>query len=291
MLSAMVLEEGSTVHLTQAMVVSRESVPGTGFVMLQLQTHELASLARPGQFVQVRLDPLLPLRRALSILDAEPATGRLVLLVQQQGQTGERLGGISPGAYLDLLGPLGHGFHYHRRRPTPLLVGEGIHAVSMLFLACFLQRRGIQPHLWLAATPPLMRQDAAPEEVSRWLERRGIAAHLVVAGSDAPAPSMDASGQIGALVAGFLDQGPHQQGSCELFVGGGRRLLQVFGQLAASRRLPAQAAVFAPMACALGGCWGCAVPLYGRSSTRMVRGCLEGPVLPLRRLTPQASPA
>ena len=287
----MSLEEGSRVHLTQAMVVSREPVPGTGFVMLQLQTHELASLARPGQFVQVRLDPLLPLRRALSILDAEPATGRLVLLVQQQGQTGERLGKMQPGERLNVLGPLGHGFRYHRRRPIPLLVGEGIHAVSLLFLARFLLRRGVQPPLWLAATPPLVRQDATPAEVARWLERLGIAAHLVVASSDAPAPSLDVCGQLGALVAGFLDQGAQQQGSCELFVGGGRTLLQVFGQLAASRRLPAQAAVFAPMACALGGCWGCVVPLHGRTGTQMVRACLEGPVLPLCRLAPQVSPA
>lgn len=284
------LEQGDKVHLTQAKVVSREPVPGTGFVMLRLRAPELASLARPGQFVQVRLDPLLPLRRALSILDAEPATGRLVLLVQQLGQTGERLGKVQPGECLNVLGPLGHGFRYHRRRPVPLLVGEGIHAVSMLFLACFLQRRGIRPHLWLAATPPLMRQDATPAELAHWLEQLGIDAHLVAAGSDALASSMDVSGQLGALMAGFLDQGPQQQGSCELFLGGGRRLLQVFGQLATSRRLPAQAAVFAPMACALGGCWGCVVPLYGRSGTRMVRACLEGPVLPLRRLTPQASP-
>jgi dihydroorotate dehydrogenase electron transfer subunit len=277
--------EGS-VYVADAVLQASELAAGTSLLMLHLHAPQLAPLARPGQFVQARLDPLLPLRRALSILDADPVSGKIVLLVQRQGQTGERLGKVQPGETLNLLGPLGHGFRYHHRRPVPLLVGEGIHAISLLFLALVLQRRGIQPHLWLAATPPLMRQDATLEEMMRWLGQLGIAAGLIPAGMSSATPlSWDVGEQMGKHVAEFLDQAPQLQTSCELFVGGGRTLLQACGQLAADRCLPAQAAVFAPMACALGGCWGCAVPLQGsRNQLRMVRACVEGPVLPLRRL-------
>ncbi len=274
------------VHLSEAVLLSQQPVAGSAYVMLQLQAPELAGSARPGQFVQIRLDSLLPLRRALSILDAEPATGRLTLLVQQHGQTGERLARVRPGEGLNILGPLGHGFQYHRRRPVPVLVGEGFHAVSLLFLARFLQRQGIEPYLWLAATPPLVQRGENPDEVERWLQRLGIAAHLALPRPTAAPEYQDIGLHLGEQVATFLHRQPEHQSLCELFVAGSMGLLRVFAQLATSQRLPAQASAFAPMACALGGCWGCAVPLRGHKHQRMARACVEGPVLPLRRLVP-----
>ena len=48
--------------------------------------------------------------------------------------------------------------------------------------------------------------------------------------------------------------------------------------------LPCQVALEAPMACGYGSCHGCAVRLDGR----LVRLCLEGPVVDARRMEPVA---
>lgn len=272
------------VHLSDAVLLSQEPVAGSGYAMLQLQAPELAGSARPGQFVQLRLDPLLPLRRALSIMDADPATGRLMLLVQQHGQTGERLARVRPGERVNLLGPLGHGYRYHRRRPVALLVGEGFHAVALLFLARFLRRQGIEPHLWLAATPPLVQSDGSPDQVEHWLLGLGMAAHLVLPCRTAVPEHQDIGMHLGEQVATFLHREAEHRSLCELFVAGSKGLLRACAELAIDLRLPAQASAFAPMACALGGCWGCAVPMKGPRHQRMARACVEGPILPLRRL-------
>jgi len=51
----------------------------------------------------------------------------------------------------------------------------------------------------------------------------------------------------------------------------------------AAAGVPCQVALEAPMACGYGSCHGCAVQLDGR----LVRLCLEGPVVDARRLRPE----
>ncbi len=61
-------------------------------------------------------------------------------------------------------------------------------------------------------------------------------------------------------------------------------LVRAAAAAALAAGLPCQVALEAPMACGYGSCHGCAVRLDGR----LVRLCLEGPVVDARRLEPVA---
>ncbi|MBI2924063.1 MAG: dihydroorotate dehydrogenase electron transfer subunit [Planctomycetes bacterium] len=94
-----------------------------------------------GQFIHVRAlpsewDPLL--RRPFSIMDAGEEGGNVSswdLLYLVQGRVSGLMTEMQPGARLDVLGPLGHGY-----RPVPdagrhLLVGGGVGVPPLYFLA------------------------------------------------------------------------------------------------------------------------------------------------------------
>jgi dihydroorotate dehydrogenase electron transfer subunit len=56
-------------------------------------------------------------------------------------------------------------------------------------------------------------------------------------------------------------------------------LLRAVSDLAAARGIPCQVAVEESMACGIGVCMTCVLPVVGDDGlTRMVRSCLEGPV-------------
>ena len=67
-----------------------------------------------------------------------------------------------------------------------------------------------------------------------------------------------------------------------LLAAGPTGLVRAAAAAALAADIPCQVALEAPMACGYGSCHGCAVRLDGR----LVRLCLEGPVVDARRLEP-----
>jgi len=86
-------------------ISSREAMPGT--YLLWLKSPQVASEAKPGQFVMVSCgeDNALPLRRPISIhqLDGD----NLALLFTTVGRGTHWLSQRQKGEAIDLLGPLG----------------------------------------------------------------------------------------------------------------------------------------------------------------------------------------
>lgn len=103
----------------------------------------------PGCFVHIRVstdtDPLL--RRPISICDADPATGRLVLIYRVVGKGTGKLAQAQPGDKLDVLGPLGNGFPTEQVAPGDrvLLAGGGVGVPPLYGLSKTLRGRGIVP--------------------------------------------------------------------------------------------------------------------------------------------------
>jgi len=100
------------------------------FFDLRADCPEAAAEAKPGQFVHI-LTGDKPLRRPISICDAENGTLRFVYEVRGEG-TG-LLSGMKPGENLDFLGPLGNGFDLSSG--NVLLVGGGLGAPPLLYAA------------------------------------------------------------------------------------------------------------------------------------------------------------
>jgi dihydroorotate dehydrogenase electron transfer subunit len=106
---------------------------------LAVEAPRIASLARPGQFIEVRVcDGLEPfLRRPFGIHSVK--SGKVEILYEVVGKGTEFLSQRRPGEILDVIGPLGNGFDYGRlggwEAGTPILVAGGMGVAPLTFLA------------------------------------------------------------------------------------------------------------------------------------------------------------
>src|SRR3712207_5487295 len=101
-----------TIFVEDAEVISHEAYAGKQFVM-KLRAPQCASRAEPGSFVHLQCDPLLPMRRPLSIMRADAGLGTIEVLYKCVGAGLELLATKKPGARVSAIGPIGHGFAVH----------------------------------------------------------------------------------------------------------------------------------------------------------------------------------
>jgi dihydroorotate dehydrogenase electron transfer subunit len=106
---------------------------------LTLQSPELASGARPGQYLLLRCaapqsyDPLL--RRTLFVAGADRANGVVSLLYAPDERGTAWLAQRSGGEQIDIFGPLGTPFNLDNRTRSLLLIGAGPGLGALFFLA------------------------------------------------------------------------------------------------------------------------------------------------------------
>ena len=91
-----------------------------------------AVAVRSGQFVDIAL-PGFYLRRPISVSDCLP--DGVVLYYKVVGEGTRAMAAMRPGAQLELLLPLGSGFHPERCRESALLLGGGLGAAPLYLLA------------------------------------------------------------------------------------------------------------------------------------------------------------
>jgi dihydroorotate dehydrogenase electron transfer subunit len=117
----------------------------SGIYDLKLQTKEIASLAKAGQFVSVYSNDaskLLPRPISLCGIDREAGTLRLVYRVTGEGTGTEEFSKLQPGDTVRILGPLGNGFTVVPGKKA-FLIGGGIGVPPMLELAKLCRGMGV----------------------------------------------------------------------------------------------------------------------------------------------------
>ncbi len=128
-----------TLFLEETEVLTQEAHPGEQYLM-RLWAPECAQFARPGQFVHLRCDPALPLRRPISILRVNARESWIEILYKAVGEGTRLLAQKRPGDVISSIGPIGNPFQVHAERPRPLLIGGGVGMPPMIFLADALRR-------------------------------------------------------------------------------------------------------------------------------------------------------
>ena len=74
--------------------------------------------------------------------------------------------------------------------------------------------------------------------------------------------------------------------SVEMFACGPEPMLEAAASLAGRFSIPCQLCLEEYMACAVGGCAGCAVPVYQDGAMAMKRVCVDGPVFSAKSIYP-----
>ena len=103
---------------------------------IRLAAPEIVRAAQPGQFVHARVAPVMDplLRRPFSIHRVYPERGELELLYRVVGRGTELMSRMTAGDSLDLMGPLGNGFHLDNSFNHALIVAGGMGSAPVFFL-------------------------------------------------------------------------------------------------------------------------------------------------------------
>lgn len=283
-----------TLVVEQAHILAHDAFDGAQYV-LRVHAPQHAALAQPGQFVHLQVAPRLPLRRPLSIMRASARAGWMEFLYKAVGEGTRLLAERQVGETLDMLGPVGKPFQVDQ--PRPVLIGGGVGMPPMIFLAESLRRSPQQPLVILGSEVPfpfqarpsqIMIPGLPPEVIGAMplLEDWGIASRLA---------SLQAypgcfQGYVTQLVQCWLDTlTPEQQQEVGLYACGPEPMLQAVVKLAADYQLPVQVSLEEYMACATGGCAGCAVPVHSHAGITMQRVCVDGPVFDGYSIYPELS--
>lgn len=129
-----------TIQLEDAEILDHEAHPGEQYI-LRVRSPECARRAEPGSFAHLTCDPLLPMRRPLSIMRTDPEAGWVEFLYKVVGAGTRLLSRRQVGESLSVLGPIGQPFRPRPERPRTLLLGGGVGIPPMVFLADALRRQ------------------------------------------------------------------------------------------------------------------------------------------------------
>jgi dihydroorotate dehydrogenase electron transfer subunit len=228
----------------------------------------IAARFKPGQFVALAVGgPVtsMLLRRAFSIHDVRPDHGGTVEFVFAATGAGTRwLAERRARDVLDITGPLGRPFPVPRDPVSCLLVGGGYGSAPLFSLANRLRDRRCSVDFLLGA--------ATGERVFGALTARRT-------GRTATITTEDGSLGVRGLVTDMMGQIIHEARTDVIYACGPMPMLRQVTALARRYDLPVQVAVEELMACGVGVCMTCVLPVAGTDGiTRMVRSCVDGPV-------------
>jgi dihydroorotate dehydrogenase electron transfer subunit len=250
---------------TSAEVVSIR--PAGDYYRLALVASGIAERTRPGQFAALAVGgprSSMLLRRAFSIhrVDADADTVEIVFAVHGKGTAW--LAELRPGDPVDVAAPLGRPYSIPDRPVASVLVGGGYGSAPMFGLAERLRERGCAVHLVLgAASEPRLFGVAQAERLA----------------DSVTVTTEDGSVGVRGLVTDVLPDLIRRTHAGAVYACGPMGMLRVVATVAERHELASQCAVEESMACGVGVCMTCVLPVVGDDGrTRMTRSCVDGPV-------------
>ncbi len=189
---------------------------------------------------------------------------RLEFLLERIGPGTDRLGRLSPGEQMLLVGPLGIGFSEPAAPSSTgvLLVAGGI---------------GIAPIVtWAEA---LIASGAQPLTLAGFRSRAHTSAAQLL-GGDVQIATDDGSQGHDGFVTELLEAELEHDDARAVYACGPPMMLEAVRAICARRAVQAQLALEEAMACGFGACFGCVV----RTTTGYRRICVDGPIIDARDL-------
>jgi len=230
----------------------------------------VAETAKPGQFVTVAVggpDSSMLMRRAFSIYQVHERGvygGTVEFVFAIAGRGTRWLADRQPHEPINIVGPLGKPFSLPRQPATCVLVGGGYGSAPLFPLADALRARGCRVDFVMGAT----RED----RLFGALDAKRISATLTVTTDDG---SVGLRGRVSDALPEVLAVSKADV----VYACGPMGMLHAVSDICRDAGIPCQVAVEELMACGIGVCMTCVLPVVGDDGeTRMVRSCVDGPV-------------
>lgn len=236
-----------------------------------LNIGDLATQCKPGNFVAISVggdNSRMVLRRAFAISRVSANSvigGTMELIVAPHGQGSKWLCSQAEGAMIDIITPLGTAFGIPTEPVPVLLVGGGYGSAPLFGLAEVLNARGCKVDMLLGASTAA--KIYAPMEGKRAVNSMRIYTEDGSMGQPGrvtdPIPEMIKDLDIAVVY------------SC-----GPMPMLKAITSITDSFDVVHQCAVEESMACGIGICMTCVLPVEDEiGSVSMLRSCIDGPVM------------
>jgi dihydroorotate dehydrogenase electron transfer subunit len=265
--------KGDTLSACQERAEIFSVQPVGEYVQFTLVAPRIAKHARPGQFVAVAVggeNTAMPLRRAFALYSATPGgefAGTIEFVVAEHGAGTRWLNQRRAGEMLDVVGPLGTAFPIPSGPSPAVLVGGGYGSAPLIPLARDLVANGSPVEIIVGAA-------TAGRLFGELVAKRTVGAVTIT--------TDDGSAGVRGTVTDVLPAAINRLGAEVVYACGPMPMLRAVCAVAREHAVRTQVAVEEAMACGIGVCMTCVLPVRtgdgadGRS--RFVRSCVDGPV-------------
>lgn len=239
--------------------------------VLSLTAPGIADDAQPGQFVTISMggpESSMVLRRAFAIHQVQSRGvygGTMEIVVAPQGMGTRWLADRRRHDQLSVVGPLGRPFTLPTRRVACVLVGGGYGSAPLFMLAEQLRDRGCRVDVLIGAS--------TEENLFGVLDLKRLSSSITVT-------TEDGSSGLRGRITDALPEMIERSSADIVYACGPMGMLRAVSAITAERRVFTQCSVEESMACGIGVCMTCVLPIIGDDGvTRMMRSCVEGPTV------------
>lgn len=234
---------------------------------LKLFSPEIVKLARPGNFVHIRISPnnFPLLRRAFSIHSIDSKIKSFDILFKVVGPGTEVLSQKKFKDRLNILGPLGNSFSYPEKKEKVTLVAGGMGIAPLFFLASFLIRnKKLNPK-----KIDFLYGEKSKKDFVCLDDLKELKMNLFLATEDS------SSGFKGMVTELFLTKGKNKNKDSIIYSCGPQKMMEKMAEISKRYDLFCQLSLESHMPCGIGACMGCVVKCEDETYKRI---CCDGPV-------------
>jgi dihydroorotate dehydrogenase electron transfer subunit len=231
---------------------------------------DIAVHAKPGNFVAISVggeSSSMVLRRAFAIyraVDKGVLGGTIELVVAPHGAGSKWLTNLNVGDFVDLIAPLGTAFGIPTTNANAMLIGGGYGSAPLFALAEVLKNRGCRVDMVLGAS--------TASKIYAPLEGKRSVSSLTLTTDDGTA---GIHGQITESIPRLI----REFGTEVIYSCGPMAMLESINKIATDFDIVHQCSVEESMACGIGVCMTCVVPMKIEDEVKMIRTCIDGPVM------------
>ena len=232
-----------------------------------LEVGELVKQIKPGNFIAISVGgetSKMVLRRAFAISRVNDR-GTIELIISPQGSGSKWLCSQIEGAAVDVITPLGTAFGIPTEPVTALLVGGGYGSAPLFGLAEVLKSRGCRVIMALGAS--------TAAKIYAPLEGKRAATLLKIFTEDGSAGEQ---GRVTDSLAELISEHDVRV----MYSCGPMPMLEALSAIAIQSDIAHQCAVEESMACGVGICMTCVMPVKTEDGeVKNLRSCIDGPVM------------
>lgn len=232
-----------------------------------LEIGEVVKYIKPGNFIAISVggeSSRMVLRRAFAISRTSDR-GTVELIIAPYGSGSNWLCAQSEGSQVDVITPLGTAFGIPTEPVTALLVGGGYGSAPLFGLAEVLKARGCRVIMALGAS--------TADKIYAPIEGKRAVTSLKIFTEDGTA------GEAGR-VTDSLPQLIDEHDVRVIYSCGPMPMLAALSEIAVTADIAHQCAVEEAMACGVGICMTCVLPVKNENGeVKNLRSCIDGPVM------------